>query len=148
MVVCVGYVHQMMRIYIMIKIKFYLLKMLENIRSYIKSSFSSLFKEYCDEQNKPKTYNYTNSYYNSNKFNCYFYEWSNINNRPRIFTSRSEFYKFLDESKIEYSEAQKELIDKESWIYGSCVVGTPRLLLKQNYYLMKCALENSSLNNN
>jgi hypothetical protein len=123
-----------------------LFNMLDNIRSYIKSSFSSLFKEFYDEQNKPKVYTTTNCYYNSNKFSCYFYEWSNINNRPRIFTSRAELYKFLDDSKIEYSPVQKELIDKENWIYGSCVPGVSKLLLKQNYYLMKCALENNNIN--
>ena len=150
MVVCVGYVLQMMKIYIMSKNSFKkeIKKMLDNIRSCIKSTFSSLFKEFCDEQNKPKTYTYSNSSYNPNSFSCYFYEWSNINNRPRIFTSRTEFYKFMDDSKIEYSEAQKDLIDKERWIYGSCVPGTPRLLLKQNYYLMKNALEVGNVSNN
>ena len=117
--------------------------MLDNIRSSIKSAFPSLFKEFYDEQNKPKTYSYsgTSPYYNPNKFSCYFYEWSNIKNRPRIFTSRDEFYKFLNDCNIEYSSVQKELLDKESWIYASCVPGMSKLLLKQNYYLMKTALE-------
>jgi hypothetical protein len=115
--------------------------MLDNVRSSIKSTFSSLFKEFYDEHTKPKIYSGTSSYYNPNKFSCYFYEWSNINNRPKIFTSREEFYKFMNDCKIEYSTAQKELIDKESWIYASCVPGLSKLLLKQNYYLMKNALE-------
>ena len=115
--------------------------MLDNVRSSIKSTFGSLFKEFYDEHTKPKSYSGTSPYYNPNKFSCYFYEWSNINNRPKIFTSREEFYKFMNDSKIEYSTAQKVLIDKESWIYASCVPGSPKLLLKQNYYLMKNALE-------
>ena len=135
MVVYVGYVLPMKRNWLIIMVK--LICMINKFCDYISKSFNDLFKEFITEHNKPKVYSTYSSVNYRENFNCYFYEWSNICNRPKIFNTRKEFYQFLSDCKISFSESQREIIDKESWIYCSCEKGEAKLVIRKSYYLMR-----------
>lgn len=109
--------------------------------------FKELFAEYLKE--KERQYNSVNNYYDSTSryyggcsYTVYFYEWSNINNCPRQFGSAEIFLKFLNDSKITYSEYQKTRICDGKWFYASCVPGKSDLILCDTYIQLRERLEN------
>ena len=105
---------------------------------------SKLFKEFLDKQSSAVNnyYNSTSRYYGGCGYTVYFYEWSNINNRPRQFGSLEYFLKYLRDSNIEYSDYQEERLRNGKWFYASCIPGKNFLLLCDTYIQLKERLEN------
>lgn len=87
----------------------------------------------------PELYNNPSS--SSDYFNMRFYEWSEIYDSPRIFTSRKEFLKFIADSKIEVSDEDKRQINYNSGLYAICAKNTSTLLLSNTFFNLKKAFE-------
>lgn len=106
--------------------------------------FDTLFKEFIENQNTAVNnyYSSTSRYYGGCGYTVYFYEWSNINNRPRQFGSPEMFLKFLRESNIIFNEYQLGRIREGKWMYASCVPCENKLILVDSYMQLKERLEN------
>jgi hypothetical protein len=99
--------------------------------------FDALFKEFIEKQNI-----IVNNHYSSTKrYIVYFYEWSNINNRPRQFISSDIFLKYLDDSGIKFTDYQHNLIKNCKWMYASCIPGKSDLILVDTYIQLRERLE-------
>jgi hypothetical protein len=105
--------------------------------------FDALFKEFIEKQNTAVNnyYNSTNRYYGGSNYIIYFYEWSNINNRPRQFSSSDIFLKYLDECGIKFTDYQHNLIKNCKWMYASCIPGKSDLILVDTYIQLRERLE-------
>lgn len=93
------------------------------------------------------SYNY-NSYggssYNNGSVYIYFYEWSDMTKGNKTFRSVKDFYEFLAESNIVCTDAQKKVIENNSWCYATCVPGRNILMVESQYYNLKEKLQNCS----
>lgn len=110
----------------------------------LRDRLSKLFKEFLDKQNSVVSgyYNSTTRYYGGCGYTVYFYEWSNINNRPRQFSSSEIFIRYLEDCGIEYTDYQLGRIKEGKWFYASCVPGKNQLLLCDTYIQLRERLEN------
>lgn len=110
----------------------------------INSRLSKLFKQFLEKENSSVTnyYNSTSRYYGGCAYTIYFYEWSNINNRPRQFNSIDVFLRYLRDSNIEYTDYQEQRLREGKWFYASCVPGRSFLLLFETYTQLRERLEN------
>ena len=79
-----------------------------------------------------ETYSWTGYLYNVN-----FYEWSNIDNKPRRFSYSIEFYRFLDTCKINLTDAQNELLKNNMNCHVTCVPGTHDLIVALTFDELK-----------
>lgn len=70
---------------------------------------------------------------NNNSITVYFYEWSDINRRPKYFYNVDSFIKFLNDCKINYSSYQYNRLHEGKWFYCSCVKGESELILCESY---------------
>ena len=107
------------------------------------NNFDKLFAEYLDEQRQLSSSSVSGNnyrYYSSSSFTVYFYEWSDITNRPRQFGSREIFLKFLSDCNISLTEYQLNRINSGYWFYGSCKPGKSELLLCDNYSTLRDCL--------
>jgi hypothetical protein len=106
--------------------------------------FDALFKEFIEKQNSAVNnyYNSTSRYYGGYGYTVYFYEWSNINNRPRQFGSVEVFIKFLKDSGIHFTDYQEQRLRDGRWFYCSCKVGKSELILCDTYIQLKERLDN------
>lgn len=101
----------------------------------------AIFQNYLANRSKMTT---ATSYATTNYFTCTFYEWGKVGNYgasdytpPKIFKSRTEFFNFLKESNISYTEEQKNLINSESWCYATCPNKHAVLVITSRYYDLK-----------
>lgn len=117
--------------------------------------FRAIFLKYIKDSEKNYSHSYSynnygysgysNSYYNSNNIYIYFYEWSDMTKGTKTFKSVNDFYEFLAESNIVCTEAQKHIIENNSWCYATCVPGKNILMVESQYYQLKEKLEKCSL---
>lgn len=70
-----------------------------------------------------------------------FYEWSDLNRRPRIFQSMSRFLAFLGCSNIPISEVEKKALLAMRSPYVTCVRGKRELLVRSNVTELRVALD-------
>ena len=119
------------------------------------------FDKYIEELNKPKTYGgsyggsygggyggcygrqpgtpLTNSNYTPPTYDdctIFFYEWSNLRMGAKHFNKKEDFFKFLNESNINFTDSQKEDIIKTRYknIFATCVPNKPQLLTADTWY--------------
>lgn len=114
------------------------------------------FEDYQDRKNNEKpTTNYGGGYYMNGMWvsgqrqynNCCpdidFYEWSDINRKPRTFRFVNDFKKFLDENNIVYTEEQIASLRSSSVKrYGGCKKGTNILNLSFSEVMLGEYLKN------
>lgn len=88
---------------------------------------------------------YYNTQYNEEKDErtIYFYEFSNINNLPKIFHKVSEFLSWAEECKISVSDYQRSQLKKNPCTYCACYKTNPTLMIRSAYNDLKNALEPS-----
>lgn len=115
-----------------------------NMKQRPNERFDALFKEFIEKQNTAVNnyYNNTSRYYGGCGYIVYFYEWSNINNRPRQFSSSEIFIRYLEECGIKYTDYQLGRIKEGKWMYASCVPGKNDLILVDSYIQLRERLEN------
>lgn len=63
----------------------------------------------------------------------FFYEWSNVNNVPKMFFTLGSFDMFLRDCGIYLYGYQRELIRNSSTVYCTCYDGTKELNMKESY---------------
>ena len=100
------------------------------------NKISELFAEYLEDLKQVSTTTYNSNYY-VNRFTVYFYEWSDISNRPRQFGSREVFMKYLEDCNIILTDYQRSRLEKGYWFYGSCKPGKNELLLCDTYMTLR-----------
>ena len=95
-----------------------------------------------------REYSYANGYYSSSYSKrdgtMFFYQWSSMQGGTKTFYLISDLKKFLDESKIEYTETQIEMIKKgedPNYWYLSCIPNSPKLLVLKSYQELKASLQ-------
>ena len=69
--------------------------------------------------------------------NIRFYEWSNIDSEPRFFPYSIEFYRFLDECKLNLTPEQNTKIKANPGCHITCVPGTHDLVIGISYDSLK-----------
>lgn len=87
------------------------------------------------------------TYISSYNFNSYswmgdyikvnFYEWSDINRSPRYFPYSTEFYRFLDASKLNLTNEQNALIKSCNGCHITCAPGSHDLIVGSSYEDLK-----------
>lgn len=87
---------------------------------------------------------YSGSSYRNGSIYIYFYEWSDMTKGNKTFRSVEDFYEFLAESNIVCTDAQKKIIENNSWCYATCVPGKNILMVESQYYNLKEKLESCS----
>lgn len=105
------------------------------------------FEKYIEEENKPKTtyyggyggcYGGGGSYQYPTQCDCtiFFYEWSNLRSGAKHFKTKSDFFKYLDECKITYTEKQKKDIEEIKYknVFATCVPSKAELLTADTWY--------------
>lgn len=98
--------------------------------------FRDLFKKYLQSTST------TSSGYSSSRFRyIYFYEWSDMLKGVKSFTSATEFFKFLKECNISYTDEQRQFILNSNWCYTSCIPNQHILLVSKQYYDLKSTLD-------
>ena len=114
------------------------------------------FEDYQDrKKNEKTTTNYGGGYYMNGVWvsgqcnNCLpdidFYEWSDINRKPKTFRFINDFKKFLDESNIVYTEEQiASLRSSSAKRYGGCKKGTNILNLSYSENMLEEYLQNDN----
>lgn len=103
------------------------------IRSNIR--FKLLFQKYLKGLDTTTTYSVTRYRY------IYFYEWSDMLHGVKTFTSETEFFKFLAECKITYTDEQKEFISSNNWCYVTCIPHHHMIIVAKQYYELKDKLD-------
>ena len=113
--------------------------------------FKRRFEQYeKKEASKVSTTSYGgNSYYNSRwkdvpkefQITLFFYEWSSMNKGAKTFYDRREFMKFLEESKITYTEEQKKKLDYDTYLYVTCYPNKSELMIADTYWKLDTALK-------
>lgn len=122
------------------------------------------FDKYIEDLNKPKTYNYGSSggcytgqfggqygrqpgtTYTPPMYNdctVFFYEWSNLRMGAKHFSKKDEFLKYLDDSKINYTESQKNEIKEAKYknIFATCVPNKAQLITADTWYHLNTIVE-------
>ena len=122
------------------------------------------FDKYIEELNKPKTYGtYGNGCYNGQyggqfggrqpgttytppaytDCTIFFYEWSNLRMGAKHYSKKEEFFKFLDDSKISYTESQKKDIMDARYknIFATCVPNKAQLITADTWYNLNTVVE-------
>ena len=79
-------------------------------------------------------YNYETYSWQGDYYNVKFYEWSNIDSEPRHFPYSIAFYRFLDECKLNLTDALNNKIKAcKSGCFITCIPGTHDLLVADSY---------------
>jgi hypothetical protein len=122
------------------------------------------FNKFIEEQNKPKTYGYSGGTYGSGYGGVYggggqynshtpynaatdctifFYEWTNIRGGAKHFKQKAEFFKYLDDCKIAYTEKQKKDIEETKYknVFATCVPNKAELLTADTWYMLSTILD-------
>lgn len=122
------------------------------------------FNKFIEEQNKPKTYGYSGGTYGSGYGGVYggsgqynshtpynaatdctifFYEWTNIRGGAKHFKLKADFFKYLDECKIVYTEKQKKDIEETKYknVFATCVPNKAELLTADTWYMLSTILD-------
>ena len=103
-------------------------------------ALTECFKKHLIEDSKPKVYTYpsnggysSSSYggYDRDRCNCKFYEWSDLNSIPKIFNKGRDFFKFLDDCHISYTQQQKDSFNVYYNFYATCVQGEARIIIRK-----------------
>ena len=79
-----------------------------------------------------ETYSWVGDY-----INMFFYEWSNIDSKPRHFPYSTEFYRFLDSSKLNLTDEINKLFRSKSGCHMICIPNTHNLLIAESYDELK-----------
>ena len=79
------------------------------------------------------------SYYNGNvnKDFCtiFFYEWSDINSRNKVYNSKKAFLEFMKKCEIEFEENSKKIFDEsQDAIFAVCVPNKSLLIVSKTWY--------------
>ena len=83
-------------------------------------------------------YNYEGYSWQGMYYNVHFYEWSNIESEPRRIPYSVDFYKFLDECKLNLTEALNNKIKAcNGGVYITCKPGTHDLIVGDSYESLK-----------
>ena len=53
----------------------------------------------------------------------YFYEWSNINGQPMVFTNNEKFIEFCNYCNIKITERTRKFLNDNDTVYITCKVG-------------------------
>lgn len=59
----------------------------------------------------------------------YFYEWSNINERPILFTELNDFVTFCENANIKITERTRSFLNSHETIYIACKKGSHNLIM-------------------
>ena len=94
----------------------------------------SLIKSYLEDEKKNSPS--SNCYMGNSKW-IFFYEWSNVNSKPRIFFTILQFVRFLRESKIEYTKEQLRFMRDKRYLYAACKYGIPKLEMSDMFSELK-----------
>ena len=123
------------------------------------------FDKYIEEQNKPKTYGgsyggcygvgygrqpgasttpsttYTPPSYSD--CTIFFYEWSNLRMGAKHFNKKEDFFKFLNDSNINFTESQQKDIEQTRYknIFATCVPNKAQLLTADTWYHLNTVVE-------
>lgn len=76
---------------------------------------------------------YGNDIQFSKEVRIYFYEWSDVTQRPRCFYSLDAFEKFLNRCGIFMESYQREIINNLGIVYASCYNGSKELNVRGSY---------------
>jgi len=102
-------------------------------------------KNHIKRNSKKTVYGYTVGDVWMTEFACYdsflklkkliiFYEFSDLNSKPKKFTCVQDLYTFLQQSKINYPDYyMREDIKKNDILYMCCKKGAPELVCKKSY---------------
>lgn len=114
-----------------------------DIKSSRSGRVTTFLKEYLESKSNIAYSSYNSSHYSyTSYYTVYFYEWSNINNRPRQFSSAYTFIQYLRDSNINYSTYQYQRIYDGKIFYCSCIPGKNELILCNTYVQLRERLEN------
>lgn len=127
----------------------------------INKRLKKAFEKYIENENKPKTYSYgsgTTYNYNTNKsytpptYDCtiFFYEWSNLRSGAKHFKTKNDFFKFLDDSNIKFTDKQKKDIEdiKYANVFATCTPNKPELITANTWYELNNKLTKMVTTNN
>ena len=115
--------------------------------------FRSLFLEYINRHNTTPSYGYggytpnysivpsQSSFNKPTTHTIYFYEWSNVNGTSIVFNSIETFKKFCSEHGIRFQDHHEMAIKDNYYVYGTCIPGTPTLMIRNHYKDLKDSLE-------
>lgn len=78
------------------------------------------FKAHLESIKVTTTTSYSNGGYYKERCDVSFYEWGDLNSIPKRFNNSKEFFKFLDECKIEITNIQKLEFDDHYTFYATC----------------------------
>ena len=109
-----------------------------------------LFYKYIEEKNKPKTYSPpapltrgVSPMYCGSKTNglIHFYEWSNMNNIPKLFYTLDAFDIFLEKSNLKLLGWQREIIKHCNVSYVCCKKGSKDLEVRPTYDALRKVID-------
>lgn len=126
--------------------------------------FIALFKSYISKLGSTSGYNYQYSGYSSynggsgsvysgyssvqsssvkpSSNTIYFYEFSNLQNKSRIFNSYAEFVKFCKDYNITMCDHHENMIKNRYYVYATCIPGTSVLMVRNTYHELNQAMTN------
>ena len=84
--------------------------------------------------------NYTN-YNGSKEKEIFFYEWSDLNKEPRVFTSKNAFRLFLMKSNIPTTKELESRIDDVSALHACCKKDSKEVIFGYSKYTLENILE-------
>lgn len=85
--------------------------------------------------------NYGSGGWESDYRTVYFYEYSNVNNRPKVFSKVSEFVKWCEECKIFISDYTKRQLRSNNLSYVCCYIHSATLIVRHTYQELKAVVE-------
>jgi hypothetical protein len=108
--------------------------------------FKKLFANYLLIANRPSSttysgYNGYGGYSGSTNVTIYFYEWSNMKNGAKIYHSKEEFLDRCKKDNITITDEAKKFIERENWIWCTCIPGKAELMVDSQYYNLDRKLE-------
>ena len=113
--------------------------------------FQKIFSDYVKKSNTT-TYsssNYGGGYYgggyyptnpSSSAYHIYFYEWSTLRNGAKSFSSLDTFKAYCGEHKIMIPVGFSEHLEKNHWIWCTCIPGQAKLMWDKSYADLSQAL--------
>lgn len=117
----------------------------------IKENFrlKKTFAEYIKKANTTSSTSY-GGYYSGNGYysgqggvikHIYFYEWSNMSNGAKSFSSVEAFKKFCDDNKITIPNGFNTDVAKGHWAWCTCIPGKSTLMWADSWNNLKILLE-------
>ncbi|MBR6517619.1 MAG: hypothetical protein IKT40_12380 [Bacilli bacterium] len=122
--------------------------------------FKKLFKDYLDSLKTTSSYSgcnyngYSYGGYNHQSnggsvvYNhkpssntIYFYEWSTLENKSKVFYSLKSFKDFCTESNVNMLPQHEDIITSKYYVYCTCIPGSNVLMVRTTYNELKEALE-------